>query len=358
MSHAETTAGKTSGSRSVLVSPLAVVMAVVSVWALVEVYRADRITILSDGWHIFFGAAAIWIVYGAIAIGLVVLLQRYARRPAWTIALALAWGACIAIYFTAVSNSAFSTIFQNASGSDDSIWTTGPVVEELAKGVGVILLALVPVLRRFGPLDGLFYGVVVGAGFQVFEDFTYSLSVASETANGQWEAIWINVFLRGVFGLFTHAVWTGIFGAAVGWVAVGGSSGRAKRVLVAVAAFVLVVVLHGADDWTSLEQKIALSFVVDGTSLAILVVILLRLQRSERNRLTALAVDNDGWGVLDPSDLAVKEQGRAERKRRRLELRYAYARDQYGPDGPITRRAQTKLARAAAESVPAAAESS
>jgi protease PrsW len=345
MSYPASTTVDPSTSRSVVISPLAVVTAAASVYGLVRFYQSDRITLITDGWHIFFGAAAIWSVYGAVAITLVVLLQRYARRPAWTIALGLAWGAFAALYFAAAANSALSTIFQNAWGSDNSIWTTGPVVEEFVKAVGVIALALIPVLRRFGPLDGLFYGVVVGVGFQVFENFTYSLSVAAEASDSPWTAIWANAFLRGVFGVFSHAVWTGIMGAAIGWVAAGGRSGRVLRVLVAIGTFVVVVVLHGAEDWTAVQGKVAFTLAIDLVSLMLLVAILLKLQRSEKHRLTALAMDNGGWGVLDTSDLVDKEQGRGGRKHRRLELRYAYARNQYGPDSRMTQRAKAKLAQ-------------
>lgn len=331
-------------ARTGVISPLVVVMVLVSAYSLWQFVQDQRVTGVIDGWDVVLGAAAIWIAYGVIGIGAVVLLQRYARRPGWTVALALAWGGLTAVYFAAVANDAFTTIFQNATGSDDSVWTAGPLGEETIKAVGVIALALVPVLRRFGPLDGLFYGVVVGAGFQVVEDFVYSLSVASEApVDARWESIWTNVLLRGVLVLFSHAVWTGVVGAGIGWVATGGRRGRGLRVLGAVGAFVLAVLLHVTSNWGATHNVTAVTFGLPLLSIGVLVALILPLQRREERRLTELAVANDGWGVVDTAALSDRARGRHGRKNRRLELRYAYARDQDGPDGPATRRAASRL---------------
>jgi len=86
-----------------------------------------------------------------------------------------------------------------------------------------------------------------------------------------------------------------------------------------------------------------LMLAVDLVGFLILVVVLLRSQRSEKRRLTAFAIQHDGWGVLDTSDLGEKEHGRAGRKLRRAKLRYAYSRDQYGAGHRLTKRAAARL---------------
>ncbi|BDZ43422.1 hypothetical protein GCM10025865_27210 [Paraoerskovia sediminicola] len=325
-----------------MLSPVLVTMVALSLWGAWSLYSNQQVNFEVLGGAVALGGAAIWALWGAIAIGAIVLLQRYARRPVWTIVLALCWGGLAATYFGGLANDAMSTITQSASGADSTVWTTGPVIEETIKAVGVIGLALVPVLRRFGPADGLFYGVLVGAGFQVVEDYVYTIVSAMEAGDSPWGGMLSTVVLRGGFGALSHLVWTGLLGAGIGWVASGGRHGRGLRILGAVGLFVLAVALHAADDLFASNSQIALTLAVDVLGLVILLVLLVRVQKSERRRLAALADDHDGWGVVDRADVT-EPHDRAGRRRERLALRYAYAADQFGPESRYARKAASRV---------------
>lgn len=326
------------------VSPLAVAMLLLAVYGAVQYYEAIAVPFIGAGPAVVVGSAVIWAVYGALAILAVAALQRYARRPAWTIALGLARGGFVVLYFAATANEAIDTALENATGFDAGTWLAAPVVEESLKALGVVALVLVPVLRRIGPLDGLFYGVVVGAAFQVVENFTYTVEAAFGALPGQeWQLVWTTLVLRGVFGVFTHAVWTGIVGAAIGWVAALHGPSRVLRVLVAVAAFGFAIAVHGTSNYLVTNAAPGVNLIPDAIGLIVLVVVLLRLQRNEKRRLTEITREHDGWGVLDPGTVTSTERGRTGRQQERRRLRYAYAADQFGTEAPATRRAAERL---------------
>jgi RsiW-degrading membrane proteinase PrsW (M82 family) len=58
-------------------------------------------------------------------------------------------------------------------------------------------------------------------------------------------------FIRGVIGFFSHVVYSGVIGAAVGWAAVTGPGNLGRRVGAVVLAWLLMVGLHMWSNWTT-----------------------------------------------------------------------------------------------------------
>jgi hypothetical protein len=52
-------------------------------------------------------------------------------------------------------------------------------------------------------------------------------------------------------GFFSHIVYSGVIGAAVGWAAVTGPGNRGRRVGAVVLAWLLMVGLHAFGNWTT-----------------------------------------------------------------------------------------------------------
>lgn len=296
-------------------------MLVISALGAVGFWNASELRIRVAGMGPTIAAGAVWALYGAALILIIVLLQRFGRRPGWAVLLGLAWGGFACVYVAGTANTAVSTVADNVLGSSDwTVWISPPIVEESLKALGVILLVLIPVLWRIGPLDGLFLGAVVGAGFQVVENFSFTLAAFS-TEPDAVQAIWVTLFLRGVLGVFSHVVYSGLIGAAIGWVVAAGPARRAGRVALAVLVGLAAMALHGWTNWAATADLLVPHMVVSAAGFVVLVLVIVRARISENARLTAWA-QSDAAIVPDlyRETLAEHPRGRAGRLQRRLAL--------------------------------------
>ena len=96
-----------------------------------------------------------------------------------------------------------------------------PIVEEFAKGLGVYLI-FVSARRAFdGPVDGVVYGALIGAGFAFTENIQYF--AISFIEGGVVDAS-TTFFVRGILSPFAHVMFTSVTGFALGLAARRGAS--------------------------------------------------------------------------------------------------------------------------------------
>lgn len=303
-------------------TPIVVMMVLLGVLGAVGLWRDTKLDVDVAGVSFTLAAALVWIVYGALFIGVVVVLQRFGHRPGWAVALAVLWGGFVAVDVAGRANTAVISIASNLSDAFEPawpVWLTGPLIEESVKALGIILIALIPVSRRFGVLDGVFYGAVVGASFQVVEDFEFAVAGVSNSPTDPTQALITTFFLRGVLGVFSHVVYSALVGAAIGWVASGGREGRGPRVAAATVAFFGAVALHGVTNWTAIVGWVVPHLAISVVGFAVLVVVIVRARRSEEARLIGLADDErldlaEGVRVAATGPADTREQKRARRK--------------------------------------------
>jgi hypothetical protein len=84
-------------------------------------------------------------------------------------------------------------------------------------------------------------------------------------------------FIRGVVRFFSHIVYSGVIGAAIGWAVVSGPGQRARRVGAVVLAWLLMVGLHMVglhmwSNWTTTAGAGLLYLVIMALGLAAFVV--------------------------------------------------------------------------------------
>ncbi len=97
-----------------------------------------------------------------------------------------------------------------------------PIVEEFAKGLGVYLI-FVTARRAFdGPVDGVVYGALVGAGFAFTENIQY---FAISFIEGGVVDVSTTFFVRGILSPFAHVMFTSVTGFALGLAARRGTGG-------------------------------------------------------------------------------------------------------------------------------------
>jgi RsiW-degrading membrane proteinase PrsW (M82 family) len=141
--------------------------------------------------------------------------------------LAIAWGAIAAVGIALGIDLLLSMVFGPATGAREVLQTVvqAPVVEEFAKGLGVFLIFATARRAFDGPVDGIVYGALVGAGFAFTENIQY---FAVSFLEGGAADTTVTFFMRGILSPFAHVMFTSVTGFALGLAARRGArAGRA-----------------------------------------------------------------------------------------------------------------------------------
>ncbi|MFE5410350.1 PrsW family intramembrane metalloprotease [Microbacterium sp. NPDC056569] len=177
------------------------------------------------------GASLIGMVLAVVPLVGVLLavriVDRWEPEPRGLLVLAIAWGGIAAVGIALGVDLLLSMAFGPATGIREVLQPVvqAPVVEEFAKGLGVFLIFATARRAFDGPVDGIVYGALVGAGFAFTENIQYF--AVSFIEGGAAEAT-TTFFLRGILSPFAHVMFTSVTGFALGLAARRGlSTGQA-----------------------------------------------------------------------------------------------------------------------------------
>jgi RsiW-degrading membrane proteinase PrsW (M82 family) len=268
----------------------------------------------------------LWALYALPLLAAILTVDYFEREPWPLIAFALAWGGLIATGLALSANSAVQSILTTSQGlTFTSQWgaaLAGPTDEELLKGLGVVVCVLLARRRMRSPVDGFILGAVVGLGFQVVEDVVYTANVMA-TGQDPWSAVVQMFVLRGIMGgLWSHAVYTGLFGLGLGYSLTRPEWPRSRRVLAGVAGFVAAWSLHFLWNSPLLVNSTEWQLVVVKglPALLLLLALLARAQRADSAVfLPALTAVGNPLVATD-AEVAALRDGRS-RRRARAEAR-------------------------------------
>ena len=178
--------------------------------------------------RVFMTALALSSLLSVLPLLVLWYLDRRERESAWLFAAAFLWGGLIA---TTISIPANTTVIYvigqwlegNAAlkqmlGPDAALMIgaplSAPLVEETAKGIGIVLLFWLMRSEYDNVRDGFVYGALVGAGFNWFESALYVQQNFVQFGAAPYG------FQLGAryawLGLAGHAMFSGIFGASLG----------------------------------------------------------------------------------------------------------------------------------------------
>ncbi len=290
-------------------------------------------------------ALAAWLGFGLIGILIVLALQRYGHRPIWTVVLAVAWGALAAGGLAQYTNIALETIFTRQWNIDPSAWATAPFVEEILKGLGVMTLALIPAVRIRSSLDGLFYGIIVGAGFMVCENFLYTVGELINNPGNVGETLYGMILVRGIMGgAFTHPVFSGLIGAAIGHTVTRTDSSLTRRVTILVTTVIVSLLIHSI--WNRQDVFNGITLIVGIIAFVLLVAAIILTRREEEKRLVRLAPDFVKVGLMNTDDINALKATKDRKSRapyRKAVLRYTRAVDMLGSHNRATAKAAKRL---------------
>jgi len=165
------------------------------------------------------GAITIPLVPAVGVAALVAAIDRYEREPWFLLVAAFLWGALIAVPPVLGVERALNVILPATSTSNTlagalavaSAHGLGAgLVEEGIKGVGLLLLLVVLRDEFDNVTDGILYGLLIGGGFAMVENFVYfALSPRSDLP--------VLILGRIILGWLSHSTFTALFGAGLGY---------------------------------------------------------------------------------------------------------------------------------------------
>ena len=260
-------------------------------------------------------------------------VDRWEPEPRWALWFAFLWGASVSVAIALLVDLGVQIAFAaaNPGVSPDEAFQAvvqAPIVEEVAKGIGVLLIYTFSKSHFDGPVDGLVYAATVAAGFAFTENVLYFGSSLIEGGGGE---LGMTFIVRGIFSPFAHVLFTACTGLAIGLAARrGGGAGVVGWFLLGlVAAIALHAFWNGS---LAFADAFVLYFTVQVPIFvgAILLTVYLRRQeiRVTRRHLSEYAAA--GWFSAD------EVEGLSTPSGRRLAL--SWAKSQQPPRTAQVRR--------------------
>lgn len=176
------------------------------------------------------GGVLVGLILALVPLGAVLLAVRWVDRwepePRPALLFAFLWGGGVAVV-TALLFDLGVQVATMASGGAlavnevTSAVLQAPLVEESAKGFGILLLLWTSRKHFDGPVDGVVYAATIAAGFAFTENIQY-FGIA--LAEGGIEALGMTFLVRGIFSPFAHVMFTACTGFALGLAARRGRS--------------------------------------------------------------------------------------------------------------------------------------
>lgn len=228
-------------------------------------------------------------------------IDRWEPEPRAGLIFAFLWGAGMSVLLALIVD--FNISEQIAAGGGATNGTIfaqtvfqAPIVEEFAKGLGVLLIFIVG--RRFfdGPVDGIVYAAVVAGGFAFTENIQYFALQIAEA--GGFDGSVGEIFLvRGILSPFAHVMFTAMTGLLIGLAA------RRGSILLSIGAFFVglipAILLHmfwnGALFFVYDFYGYYLIIQVPLFALAVLMVFLLRRREARMTQVHLQEYANAGW---------------------------------------------------------------
>ncbi|MET1019042.1 MAG: PrsW family intramembrane metalloprotease [Microterricola sp.] len=297
------------------------------VFAVIGIVLGAALLLLVIGYFMAsFGAGAV--VFSAL-VALIPLLavlfavrwiDRWEPEPRFALAFALLWGAGVAVAIALLVDLFVQIAFAigggeaNAATEALSVAVQAPVVEEIAKGLGVLLLVWIARKSFDGPVDGLVYAAVVAAGFAFTENILYFGEALIEGGTADLGGTFV---MRGIFSPFAHVMFTACTGIAIGF---GVTRTRGAGILGYFAlGLVFAIGLHALWNGSLLvvTDFFGYYFLVQVPLFAFAIVLVVLLRRAEQRatRIRLQEYADAGWFADGEVQMLATGQGRRAARR-------------------------------------------
>ena len=246
-------------------------------------------------------------------------IDRWEREPRLAVLFAFLLGAAVAVIIALVVGDGVDALITLLSQGDEQVYQfigaaiQAPLVEESAKGLGLLVIFIAARKYFDGPVDGIVYAAWVAGGFAFTENILYFGSQLVDAGTAFSPDVAFIFFVRGVMSPFAHVMFTMFMGLALGFAARRGST-----ILAALGLFIIGLIpaalLHAL--WNG-----ALFFVNDFFGyyaivqfpLFVLAIVLVRFLRRQEAKLTFDRLSEYaavGWFAHDEVPALATAQGR------------------------------------------------
>ncbi|MEJ3403338.1 PrsW family intramembrane metalloprotease [Rathayibacter sp. YIM 133350] len=261
-------------------------------------------------------SVAVALVLALIPLAVLLLAVRWIDRwepePRGALWFALLWGGGVSVVLALVVDLGISVAGAGEATTNAEVLSTtvqAPIVEEIAKGLGVLILAFAG--RRYldGPVDGIVYAAVIAAGFTFTEDILYFGTTYVEQGAGGLAGIFV---VREIFSPFAHMMFTACTGAAVGFAVqrTRGAGILGYWALGLVPAMLLHALWNSAGFFVSDFFAYYLLVQVPFFLIAVVLVILLRRREAHVTRVRLEEYAAAGWFLPGEIDWLATPSGR------------------------------------------------
>jgi protease PrsW len=211
-------------------------------WLFVILLGLTGLDFLSQQLQMISAAPTAWFVtvillvpYAIPVIAVIYYLDLYEREPVSILVAALLWGGITSVTFSMYTNTPLMEVIYKLTGdatftNEWSAALTAPFVEELYKGLGVVLLIAIARRELDDVLDGFVWGAMVGVGFLLVEDVLYFVRAFAET--GEMASVF-QMFMIRILGAgpYSHFLYTGLVGMGLAYYVVRTDKPFGSRVL-------------------------------------------------------------------------------------------------------------------------------
>lgn len=191
------------------------------------------------------GAALALVPLGIVLAG-VIWIDRWEPEPRVALLLVFLWGASVSVLTALFVDTGVHTLL-GARTEDELVVgflqavVQAPIIEEVGKGIAVLLVALVARHLIDGPVDGIVYAAVVAAGFAFTENVQYFGLELSGYYGEDSDVVFV-FFIRGIMSPFAHVLFTACTGFVIGLAI--RSGGRFVTVIAFLIGLIPAILLH------------------------------------------------------------------------------------------------------------------
>ena len=255
-------------------------------------------------------ASVLWAVWLIPWVWFLQSRDRFGRQTFRVAATGFFWGGLIATFVIALPANAamlslLGKVFGDGAGLSWAAAFTAPFVEETAKGLGIVVVVLLARSHVRNTYDGFVIGAFVGLGFQVFEDWLYTVQAAEAAFGANQVQTTLALFgARGGFAaLASHAAYSALVGAGIGWWIQNRGRGLGVQLPRAALFIGLAFFIHGLWDFLAFQGLVAVTPLMVVTVVALVIVVGRWTQRQERPWMHDLLAPEMASGLITDAEL-------------------------------------------------------
>jgi protease PrsW len=234
-------------------------------------------------------------------------IDRWEPEPRGLLIFAFLWGAISSVFVALIASVVVEALQQDAGIGDAEREILGgviqaPIVEEFAKGLGILLIFLAARKYFDGPVDGVVYAGTIAGGFAFTENILY---FGAEIVDGGTVSGAIGIFIvRGIMSPFAHVMFTICTGIAIGLAT--RRTGVGGGILAFFIGLVPAMLLHAL--WNGASYVVADDFLIYYVVVQIplfigAIVLVVQLRKAETRTTRARLEEYAAAGWYNPDEI-------------------------------------------------------